>query len=443
METKTGWRATPAPLLLAFAVWAIYMVVRIVVVHTASFDRLFSQRLHMTSAGISVACTLLALLGTLELMKRSAGSTRTMLKVAMMGMAVDISTNVLVTVVQFSKNPWDHKWVYEVSGYVGIVAWLMFAVGITLATPAARRMSGFVAVALTAVVLAPRGISETLWGVTGLEGKALYTVEMLVRLGQIVVLVLAVTKVSDGTPTVSQPAQAAEAFRTAGRGLWLRVIAACVVMMFTLMMIAGKGHGSVPFFKLIMMGQALVTVIALLMTGLGALRAARSGVPGLEPITLALGGGASLWAAGVSLAQVPLVYKAFYADSDGYGRSEMQDLMSVLSVALPIVVILGVGLLATALSGFAARRGNEELRAEAQGKGIGYVVLLLVAIAIQTWMVPMSRSLGNFAMLSLLSAGASLWGTIMMAKLFGRAAEILESEPGLPQASVVSDASGL
>ncbi len=111
----------------------------------------------------------------------------------------------------------------------------------------------------------------------------------------------------------------------------------------------------------------------------------------------------------------------------------------MLSVALPVIVIVGVGILATGLSGFAARRGNDALRSEAQGKGIGYVVLMLVSMAVTAWMVPKARSVGNFAMLSLLAAGASLWGTVMMAKLLGRGADAVESEPGLPQASVVNE----
>jgi hypothetical protein len=155
---------------------------------------------------------------------------------------------------------------------------------------------------------------------------------------------------------------------------------------------------------------------------------------------LALGGGMSLWAAGVSLAQLPYVYKALYGGR-GFGGGFEQEFMTSLSVALPIVVIIGVGLLATALSSYAANRGDEDLRTDAQGKGVGYVVLMLVAVAVQAWMLPKATSIGNFAMLSLLAAGASLWGTVIMAKLLGRGAEALDAAPHLPPASLVSDQS--
>jgi hypothetical protein len=341
--------------------------------------------------------------------------------------------------VNFTQSPWEHKWVYYLYDYSAVTGWLLFAVALTLALPAAKRGIGFGAIAITVLTLLPHPLRDKLWRALHLDGKLLFSIEMVLRLVRIALLALLVIRVAEGTQTTAQPASAANGFRLAAKGLWIRVIAACVVVLFTLMMIAGKsgGSGSMSFFKMIMMAQAIIAVIALSMTGLGALRAARSGVPELDPLVLTLGGGASLWAAGVSLAQLPMVYNAFYGGSD-YGSRDLREMAEVLAVALPVTVILGVGMLATALSGFAGRRNNEELRTDAQGKGIGYVVLMLVAIAIQSWMLPKSSSAGNFAMLSLLAAGASLWGTIMMANLFGRGAESLEMEPGLPMASVVS-----
>jgi len=435
METKSGWRATPAPLLIAFGTWFIYLMIRLVTMHAMTFEYGYSPRLRLIGEGLNFACGLLILLGAIELMNRVAGPTRSMLKIAVAGAALSISADVLAGFVQFSKSPWDHKWIYDAYEYSSIASMLMIAIGLALALPPARRAFGFIVVAVTFVSWMPPIIADKVWSALSLEGKSLYTVHTLLSAVRVVMVGLLCTKVAEGV-TTSQPMVAAEGFRLAAKGLWLRVIAACVVVMLTLMMIAGKGgEGSLSFFKLIMMTQAIVSVIALLMTGLGALRVARSGATDLEPYILTLGGGASLWAAGVSLTQLPMIYKAFYGGGDFSGR-EMREMTEILAIALPVVVIVGVGLLATALSGFGARRGDEELRTDAQGKGIGYVVLMLVAIAIQNWMLPKSRSIGNFAMLSLLAAGASVWGTVMIAKLLGRGAEALESDPGLPPASL-------
>jgi len=439
METKTGWRCTPAPLLLAFATWTVWAIARTIIVNVMTFERGYSQRLLLIGEGIAFGAVALVVLGVTELVNRSAGETRSKLKIAQVGVSLALAGDVLAGLVQFAKDPWKHEWVYKATEYVGIGTWLMFAVGLALALPAAQRGFGWIVVAVTALTWLPQPIDEKLWGAIGLEGKTLFTAHMALYAVRLAMLGLLAIKASQGE-TTPEPASASQGFRTAASGLWLRVIAACAVMLFTLMMIAGKsgGSSSLSFLKLLMMAQAIISVIALLMTGLGALRVARSGVRDIEPYMFALGGGASLWAAGVSLAQLPMVYKAFYGDGYSSGR-EMREMMEVLSVALPVIVVVGVGILATGLSNFAARRNNDTLRSEAQGKGIGYVVLLLVSMALTTWMVPKARSVGNFAMLSLLAAGASLWGTVMMAKLLGRGAEAIESEASLPQASVVNE----
>jgi hypothetical protein len=59
-------------------------------------------------------------------------------------------------------------------------------------------------------------------------------------------------------------------------------------------------------------------------------------------------------------------------------------------------------------------------------------------MALQTWLLPKSRSPGSFAALALLAAVAALWGTVLVARLFSRAAEAIEAAPGLPPATVVS-----
>jgi uncharacterized membrane protein len=178
------------------------------------------------------------------------------------------------------------------------------------------------------------------------------------------------------------------------------------------------------------------------MFGVGALRVAGSSVAGLSATTLVIGGGASLWAAGVSIAQLPYLYKMYYNTEPTYSRPDLMEWARALTTALPIVVIVGVALLATALSGLAARRGNEDLRTSAQGYGIGFVALMLVGVAIQTWMVPKAESASSFAMLSLMTAAAGLWATVLMAKLLARGAEVVEEEPGLPLASIVNLGAG-
>lgn len=447
METKSGWRAVPAPLLVSLAVWCAYMAVRVVILHSVSFERGFSAKLQLTGEGLGFACTILALVGTVELMNRATGAVRTMLKLAAIGVALALAVDVLAGFIQFSKEPWKHEWVYKAYSYGSFAAWGAFAVGLTLAASPAKRAFGFAAIAITVLVALPMPLDEKLWHAIGLEGKTLHTVHLLLRCVQLALLALAAVAAASSSSgeTTPQPATAAEGLRSAATGLWIRVIAVVVVALFMMMVMTsrGAGKGTLSFLKLLMIGQPIFNIIALTITGLGALRAARSGLSDLQPYVLAIGGGASLWGAGVYLAQTPWTYRALYGrDSDyggfGGGSSFEQEWMTALAVALPLVIAIGTGMLATALSGFAARRGDEDLRTEAQGKGIGYVVLMVVAVAVSAWMLPKAQSAGSAAMLLILAAIASLWATIMMAKLLRRGADAVEHHmPGLPPASVV------
>jgi hypothetical protein len=82
--------------------------------------------------------------------------------------------------------------------------------------------------------------------------------------------------------------------------------------------------------------------------------------------------------------------------------------------------------------------GNDEMRGDARGKGIGFVVLMIVSIAIQSWLLPKSRIGSNFAVLSILAGGAGIYATVLIARLLARSADTLEDRPGLPPASLVN-----
>lgn len=444
MESTSGWRATPAPLLVGFVVWIVYGFARSALFfyepNNDNFDSylLFASRMHMIGEGVGFACGALILLGVLEMMNRATPDERPKLKLAILGAALAFAADTSLVLLQFTKDPWSHTTVMTAYYLVALVAWVLFAVGITLLTPRARRIVGFIAIALTVLVWMPEQVSNKLWNALSLDGKPLHVIELACGIVRMVVLAVLVTMLPH-RETPSRPHDAAEGMRSIARGLFIRVVVALVVALFVVMMSMSRGasEGLVRFFKLLMMTQAIVGVVALAITGFGALRAARSGLRDLGTYSLTIGGGASLWAAGVSIAQVPVLYRLFYREDSLYTGRQGRELSELLSTAMPVIVIVGVGVLATVVSGWAARRGNEDLRSDAQGKGIGYVVLTLAAIAIATWMLPKARKAESGAMLMLLAAGASLWGTVMIAKLFQRAANVFEAEPGLPPATLV------
>jgi hypothetical protein len=439
METETsGHRAVPPALLVGLALPIVWGLARIALFQSSDVARSY-QKIVLVGEGVGFATAFLVLAGTLELARRMTGRARMGLNVAVAGVALSFASDVLTGLVQFTSTPWDHRLAWKVYDYAGACSWLVFAVGLLIALPAARRALGFVALAVTFITWPIEPLREPLFGWMHLGQKSSMYFESAMRLVRYGMFIAVAISVSRGTSTTTDPYAAGNGLRLAAKALWLRVIAAVCVVLFTLMTIASRGSGGLELFRFVMMAQGLVGVIALAMFGGGALRAARASVPGLSGYTLVVGGAGSLWAAGVSLAQLPYLYKMLYKNSeDSYSRSDSMEWAQALATAMPIVVIVGVALLATALSGYAARRGKEDLRTSAQGHGIGFVALMLVAVGIQTWMLPKSSSIGNYAMLALLAAGAGLWGTVLMAKLLARGADVVEEEPGLPPANIVN-----
>jgi predicted Co/Zn/Cd cation transporter (cation efflux family) len=161
-------------------------------------------------------------------------------------------------------------------------------------------------------------------------------------------------------------------------------------------------------------------------------------VPGLNGYLVAIAGAASLWAAGVTLAQFPHLYRMLYAGDSMFSGDNEREMAQALAITAPLVVTIGTALMATALSRLAAFRGDAKLHTDAHSWGVGFVLLMLVAIAIQSWALPKAESLSSLAMMMLFAAAAGLFATILMARLLGSGADSLESDATLPTASVVS-----
>lgn len=439
METKSGLRATPAPFVIAFGTMLSWAVIRFVMSMTLAPNQQYTPKMILIGEGIGLATQILIAVGALELAQRFTGLARGYVRLAAWAIIVMVFLDTCFGLLQFMKD--QPMWVYKAWDYTSIVCWNVFAFGLVQALGPKHRTLGYVALGVVFVAWLPPLLREPLYEMLKIEGKTgliVFTILRVLRYLALGWLAIAASSYAVAA-TPASPTLAGSGFRLAAKGLWIRVITAVVVVMFTLMLIVGKGgQGSMSFFKLVLMSQAIVSMIALLCIGLGGLRAARAGLPELNPFALGLGSAAALWATGVALAQLPHLYKMLYG-SEYMSRNDESGMTTALTLAAPIVVILGVGLFATALSGYAARRGDEALRSDAQSKGFGFVLLMLVAIAVQNWMLPKASSTGGFLMYSLLAAVASLWATVMVAKLFGRGADMLESEPGLPTASVVSD----
>jgi hypothetical protein len=442
-EDRKGIRARPAALTLAFVIWFVMIAVRFVFLLTAK-EPWSAVRFNLVSEGTGLACEVLAVIGAFELARRLTGREALGARVAAIGFAVTLAIDLSYGALAFMNEPWRHEWIYKSYDYAFFLSWLAVPVGLAIACWRTKRELGIFCVVISLLTWPPAFLRDVLYGWLP-DGKAGWTLELVFRVLRLAVFLAAYAAIARGGGSGDRSV-AASGLRTASTALWLRVIAAVGVVLLTLMLVAGKGgRGSFEILRLAMMAGAIINIFALAQFGVGALRAARTEVADLGWHSLTLAGAASLWGCGVSLGQLPWMYKMLYKAGDsGFGGRDTQEWAQALSLAMPLVVTIGVMLVGFAISNLAAKRGNDDLRADAQAKNAGFVLLTLVALAITQWIIPKAmrgESLGTFVVLSLLGAAASLVATVLMAKLLGRGAQELESEPGLPKASVVTDGS--
>jgi FtsH-binding integral membrane protein len=127
-----------------------------------------------------------------------------------------------------------------------------------------------------------------------------------------------------------------------------------------------------------------------------------------------------------------------YGSHDPWGGTSFeQKVVQALTVAVALVFLGAIAIVATAISGFAARRGLDQLRAEAQGKSAAFVVLMLVALALQAWLIPTADSTSTFGVTTVAAMAALLVATAQMARLCTHTADLLHTEPPLPKATVL------
>lgn len=428
-------RGLPPALTLAFAIWIAMTFVRLVFVLTVK-EPWAAIRFSLISEGTSFAAEVLAMIGSFELARRLTGPAALGSKVAGWGFAGVIVFDVGYGLFNLMERPWEHATLMKVSDYGFFGFWLVALVGLAIAHWRDRRVLAILVVAVSLLTWPPPFIAKEMYSwLPG--GKAGYVIEIALRLVRMLFMVAAFTLLAKGSVAAADRVAAASGLRTASRSQWLRLVAALAVPLLTLMVIAGRGKGGIEMLKLATITAHVVNIVALTQFAIGALRTARASVTELGRWTFALGSVATLWASGVMLGQLSWIYKMLYKNDSLYGRSDMAEYAQALSIALPITVTAGMAIVAVAISGFAARSGNDELRGHAQAKGAGFVTLTLVALAITGWMVPKAQSLSALAMLMLLAAGAGLVAIVMIARLLNLAAEALEKEPSLPTASVV------
>lgn len=428
-----SWRNLPPVLLAMFAIELVSLVGFLAydLSHGPTDD---SVRIGLAETGLTFTTYVLGVVGFLELARRTAGRVSLGFKITALGFALGLANQIGWHLFELFQPHWSFETISTVQQWTYYTVNLLPVLGVTIAATIVDRRAALAGVLAVLVSDPLPWLARHMYGwlVTGWKSQ-IVLVEVLHAIGLVALFVIAARLAVGGA---EPPASSgASGFRTIASGLWLRVIAACTVAGLTLLLVIGKADESAAsIFKLATISSAIVGAISLGMIARGAFGAMVAEIPA---VPLVLAKAASLWCLGVTLAQLPYTYRMLYAaDEYGYG-SAARDYVQALSVVAPIVAIAAIAAVARAIAGFAARRGLEQLRFEAQSKGVGFVTLMLAGIGLQQWLLPDATSEGQLAGMMIGAAVCSLWGTVLMARLCALAADSLQAEPGLPTATVV------
>ncbi len=435
-DSPRGPWAIPPALLVAQVIGLVEIVVKVVFYGTGGrpWD---SQRFFLTVHGLSLAASVLGIYGMFELTRRSTGRVARGTMIATAGLALVLVVDVAWSATVFDPEAWTKEWVFTAlrNGY--FVASSVVVIGLAYANTD-RPVLALAVLVLGIAADPPPVVHDKLWG--SVHSPSWFAAQYAVLAVRAVIVLVACFACARGE-TAATPQLATAGFRTAARALWLRVIAAGSVIMVPVMLLSTGSRDTMDVIKFATVAGATVNVLALAWFALGALQAARSAIPGGPRYTLVMSASLTAWAAGVSVAQLPYLYRLHYNRPDWLDESDVITSLQALTVVQPMAVLGGIALVATAIAAIAARRGAEHLREQASSRGVATLLLLLGSMAIQQWLLPtlMEResSLGLFASLSIIAVTAALFATATMAGLCGNAAAELEREGSLPTASVV------
>jgi hypothetical protein len=427
------WRAIPIALRVALVVQVIGIVAWVPTSLMTGADSQYA-RIHLAHAGLGFVIQVMAVAGTLELARTLAGRARVGGLIAVAGFVANLAL-VLVWTILSCKQSWlEHELVIRILGYAWTATELATIVGLAIASE--RLVLGAVSVVLGFAASPPDVLARLVLEPLHLGRHADVLVHTGMELVRTAVLIVLVAVVARTVLTTPDQGRAVSGFRRAARAMWLRVIAAAVVPAITLFVIGARAENGQRALSYALIGAAICNVWALIQFGIGVLQAGCARVPEIGRGILVAASAGALWCAGVAAAQTPEIVRPMFAD-DSFLRELSLPYLEAWSVVSPLIAIASIALVVGAIAGFAGRRLHHDLHTQASSRGVGFVILMFVSVAIQAWLLPTVRTPSGFVFLTLTALVCSLVATVMMATLCTRAADALDGQPGLPEAKVV------
>jgi hypothetical protein len=443
-EDQRGWRTVPPALLLAFAIELVFELVRVVQVLTAGDYPEWGAGWALSETGIGFAVHGLGIVGALDLAARTTGRATIGARIAAAGFALALLLELGWLGFQYAafdaaEFPFD---LFRALRAVSTLATLVTAVGLGLAT---RRV--VVAIALGVVAIAcepPWFLAEWVYGGLELGWRGQFLLDLAPRFVVTAALVATVLRAAPPSTTPApEPSRASRGLQLVSNGLWLRVLA--VGVLASAVLAGASSRSALDLYRVAALAGQIVSIVAFAMFVLGALAVARACVADLGRWPWYVAAVAALWAGGVVVAQTPHLYRLLYNEahgSFGFDSGPTTQYATALATTLPLVAGAAIVLALISITRFARGRNLDDLRENATVRTGAFVVLVLGSVFVQRYGLARApgEASGLVIILMLGTVGANLYANAIAAKLCRAAAAVVDRDPGLPTAKVVSDA---
>ena len=383
-----------------------------------------APRFWLIRSGIRYAVTGFAIYGALELAGLLRGRAALGAKLAAAGWASTIAIGLVDTVVAMTGS-WQDP-IGLTMQWIGWVATLAVGAGLVLA--ALRRP--LVAIAVGVLWLAierPPMFDIWMWRqlVDHPDAQFWIYIAQLVLQGASV-LVLAAIAAGDVPAgfAIRDPQRIRWGHTKIANALWLRMIAIAALPLVTMAVLGGHDGGSFKALGYAMIGAGFINVVSFLAFGLGALDAARANEPDQRRAPFYLAAAGSLWCAGVTLYQLPMLYQTMFGEHSGFLAERNEEMASAFAIVIPLVAAAAIVVWTTGAGGLAFRRERLDLSERAHRTAIWYVVLTAASLAVSQWLIPEARSDGSALLLLMLALACGSVAVVNAASLAGDTAEL-------------------
>ncbi|MEJ7601022.1 MAG: hypothetical protein WKG01_24165 [Kofleriaceae bacterium] len=371
-------------------------------------------------------------LGLFALAKRYVGAPRLLAQVAAWLMFAGLAWLVMNMVWNLFR-PAGAREAYKAVGLIQSLVLLAASILLTIAADAWRRVpvaaAGLIVLQLTSYSFPVIGelIGKAIDGDVLIQRLYITTREVLTGLS---LLFVAGALAAGGRAQPENPAVAARGFRLAYGVLIARVLAAIYMVLVGFAAVRSPETAKLLALTgpLVLIGTQLVLAIAIAWISV-------TRVDGMPRFRIGIAAAGLFWYAMLQLEGLPELVRGLWGGYDGRYGGELRP-TDMFSVVGPIVSILSLALVGSAIISFASQRANAQLGTAATSRTVGFVVVSLSAVALPSF-VSAIRTPSSSLMLALMIGVGGVVALLLLTGLMRKASEAVEALPGIPAARVV------